>query len=123
MSIYGITKEFKKSDKFEQEARKLFIEALGEEPVHRQWIQFNNAIGDIRIRQGGKTGLEAGLSAYTEANRNLIEMVGQDNIHFYLSLADIGDIHMEKSEYEKATSFYSVVKSKIRAKYGKTCIF
>ena len=38
MQIYGMNQQFKKSDKFAEEAQKFYVEVLGEEPVHREWI-------------------------------------------------------------------------------------
>ena len=56
---------------FEAEARKFFLEILGDDPAHKEWIDFQNAIGDIKVRQGGKEALDQGLKAYSEANRIL----------------------------------------------------
>ena len=63
------------------------------------------------------------MEIYSESSKILSDLTGPNSIDFLLSLLDIGDIHMEKKEFDKAKGFYDHVTTKIDEHYPNHQIF
>lgn len=53
----------------------------------------------------------------------LLESCGENSITYLYSLCDIGDVLLDQKEYEKALSFFMLVRQKIQDNFGKDSIF
>ena len=106
MSVYANKREFIKADKFETECRKQFKKVFGDEP-NSDLVNLNNVVGDNYIKRAGDKNLDKAFEVYQESSEILRELTNESSIDFLLSLLDIGDIHMERKEYDKAKGFYT----------------
>lgn len=53
----------------------------------------------------------------------LLESCGENSITYLYALCDIGDVLLDQKEYEKAMSFFLLVKQKIQDLFGVDSIF
>ena len=49
--------------------------------------------------------------------------MGEKSIDYLFSLCDIGDVFLERKEYDKAKSFYLLTWDKIQEYFGKDTIY
>jgi len=123
MNTYSNMREFNKAETFEKQADRLYRKALGDDIGIVEVVSFNNLVGDIAIKKGGLKALEKAAEVYSSSSKILHDIVGENGIDFILSLLDIGDIHLEKKEYEQALSFYTLASDKVTKTFGEDSIF
>lgn len=123
MYMYATKRDFSKAIRFQEEAEKFLMKSLNGNKNHIIIAHFYQNTGDMYLRFEGKKYKDIAYEWYDRANKILDSIVGGKSIDCIYSMADVGDVYLEKKSYAEAEAFYLFAKEKIEEIYGPDSIF